>query len=1360
MHLLRIQDLSNGYIQVSWYRGKDLPRETQQLISYSNPLTQEDQKELQWYLEEYIDFPFGAEELHAQYIAEKMSQWGESLFSSVFGNNEASLFYHLAVDEGLENCELCISSKDPLFLNIPWEIIRDPTPGRGYLAPLMGGFYRQLIGHKTRKIPELTQSSFTVLLIISRPYGKQDIPYGTVARQIMEVVSPLRPKIKLEILRPPTFDHFQNKLNRNRGRYQLVHFDGHGTFDIPSGSSEKPIFSFGTELSSGCLVFENAKGEPDPIDSYRLGQAIATSQVPIFVINACRSAREGQIDPFSSVASQLVAIGAKGVVAMNYNVHATASALFMFRFYERLIQHYPLGEAVAAGRRILSSNLNRESIAGMIELQDWMIPTLYLQESQYTPIPKDSIENGEEYSEKEHLKYYRKQVIEVCPQGRFGFIGRDYDILEIERRLYEDNCPWILLSGLGGIGKTELAFGFARWYAETGGCPGGVFVTSFKENTNFAQVIGSITGNDNDFSLLSEEHQIKELVKYLKKIPCLLIWDNFEVVTGYPKGTKSLMSKKDQEKLATFLQALRGGKSRVIVTTRKNDEKWLKINYSFIELEGLVNRDVGELTKSILQTIGQKPENYKMTSEYFRLLKLVNGHPKSLEVILPLLRKKSLLETINAIQHQTLELGKSIDEASLGVVFEQMSPLAKKHLPILGLFISYVNQNILASLTEINSSSGRIYKKVIGETLNAENWQKILQEASDNGLLQYMKRDIFFVHPMLPPFLRLKLSNMIGEKGLDKLDNQFVHLYAHVASLFLKNLENIDPQILDTVLLEEANFLRALHLAHENDQWREIRYIVEILGTVNLICCRDIEKDILIKQFLSIIDSDNIILTETDRDKIYLLLFLLSLKAYDTLRFFYPKEIITLDKRINTILAFFVSLKDPVVQPKIALAYHSLGMIAHAKEDFNNAEKLYNEALEIANRLGMHFDAATIYHHLGMIIHQSRGDYLKSKKSYLKALKIYNEVGAEHQAAKIYHNLGALEQKQWAHKKAEKWYRKALEIYQALGMDYFAALTYLNMGRMARVQWELEIAEQWYKKAIKLHEHSKRGFFLYDLYIRLGLLYLEQNQFKKAEQWFTYSKNICRSLGLENMLAKIYHCLGRAAQEYGDFEKAKKWYKNALDINKSIGIQHRIASNFHQLGIIERFQQNFKNAEQYFKQSLEISEHLKLENVAANTYHELGSVFRSKGKFQKAKNWYHKAIEIYNRLRMEDSTALAFYNLGLMAHTKGNFKEAKKNFLKAWDFYEHKGILSLRVGTLIQLGFVNTSLKEFKESISWFGLVLTIARNHQMQERELVIIELARIVNLMGKEKFAIAWREIFNEKEDILQEVLNTIIS
>lgn len=112
---------------------------------------------------------------------------------------------------------------------------------------------------------------------------------------MLEALRPLRKRIHPEMLRPPTFDALQKRLNARPGYYHLVHFDGHGVF-VPR-SSTGSLMQFGVAGDRGHLVFEKEDGTEHIVNSRDLGQVLATCRVPLFVLNACQSAEEGQADP-------------------------------------------------------------------------------------------------------------------------------------------------------------------------------------------------------------------------------------------------------------------------------------------------------------------------------------------------------------------------------------------------------------------------------------------------------------------------------------------------------------------------------------------------------------------------------------------------------------------------------------------------------------------------------------------------------------------------------------------------------------------------------------------------------------------------------------------------------------------------------------------------------------------------------------------------------------------------------------------------------------------------------------------------------------------------------------------------------
>ena len=1142
MNLLHVVDLGVGQIEVGWRRGNEIPRHYSPL-PFEDPLSSEDRRELRWYLEEYLQFPYGAEESHARRVEEKMGEWGEALFSQVFPKVEADpdprAFYQEAVRAGLEQCELCVSSEhteDTDFLNIPWELIRDPTPGRGYLAPSLGGLFRQRSGQAIQAPLEISHDEpFRILLIIARPLGEKDIPLGTVSRPMLEALRPLRPRVQLEVLRPPTFEALVKRLEDNPGFYHLVHFDGHGVF-APSGSG--PTMAYGAKLGRGHLVFEKNDGTEDIINSEDLGQALATCKVPLFVLNACQSAEEGQTEAYASVAAQLVAIGAKGVVAMSYSVYADAAASFMERFYEKLVGGAPLSAAVAGGRKRLFAQPDRESVVGSLELRDWMVPTLYQQEQGYVPIPGvDAVTVAEEQTEE---AVRRQKAEEACPAGRFGFIGRDYDILRLERALRDDQKPWVLLSGMGGIGKTELAFGFARWYAETGGCPGGVFAASFKEKADFGQVIGSIVGHGTDFSRLSEEKQWRYLVGYLRDHGCRLVWDNFETVGGYPEGAEPLATEEEREALSKFVKALRGGRSRVLITTRKLKEESLHIAPELIELGGLAQRDASLMAREILKSVGRTPEEFRQDPRYAELIKLLRGHPRSLEVVLPHLRNRSPAELIDAIVNRVDYLGESLEDASLTYAFHQLSEKTRKHLPLVGLFASHVHVGTLAMFGTTGTEEAQAYGDLMGECIDAAGWTGVLSEATACGLLSSVTPQLHEIHPTLPAFLRRQLMGSVGEEGLRRLDAEFVRLYAALADEANRRLPDGEEEGIIAIGVEEANFLRAMRLAEAEERWALVRIIASMLFKFYEVRGRGQEGDAPVTRLQERVGRATP--GASDRDRGDLWVYLLGHEADRALQ---RQQLSVAESKYRAGLNYLESLGDPGVAARMAVGFHQMGIIAQERNRYEEAERWFRGAMEIRERLGLEPSAAEDYYHLGRIA-QARARFEDAWDWYTKAQEVFQRHGLKRQAARAEHQLGRISEESANLNDAEQRYLSALGTFLSLGLEAEAAYEYHHLGGVALERGELDEADRLCRKALGIRERRR----------------------------------------LQRDAASDHHMLGIIAQQRGRFDEAEEWYRKELDILGEFEQPTLQAPALGQLGLLRSVQDRPREAVSYLGKAL------------------------------------------------------------------------------------------------------------------------------------------------------------------------------
>ena len=207
----------------------------------------------------------------------------------------------------------------------------------------------------------------------------------------------------------------------------------------------------------------------------------------------------------------------------------------------------------------------------------------------------------------------------------------------------------------------------------------------------------------------------------------------------------------------------------------------------------------------------------------------MRGHPRSLEVVLPLLRTSAPARIIDALQNRVDRLGEVIEDASLAYAFSQMSPRTRRHLPFIGLFASYVHAGLLEIFVASGDKQQETYQDTVGEALDAEGWEAVLEEASRGAMLRPIGTGIYRLHPTLPPFFRRQLVAGVGEDSLRRLDAEFMSFYAAWAGSFFDDIRKGDTKAVVAVTVEEANLLRALRLAEIDEEWGIGQPIVKIL---------------------------------------------------------------------------------------------------------------------------------------------------------------------------------------------------------------------------------------------------------------------------------------------------------------------------------------------------------------------------------------------------------------------------------------------------------------------------------------------------------------------------------------------------
>ncbi|MBE9210660.1 tetratricopeptide repeat protein [Nostoc sp. LEGE 06077] len=1130
-------------IQLSWQRGYKSPRFASE-VTFQQPFDEENAAELRWYLEDYLKFPYGIFPDNAVKIEQKLQHWGQELFELVFRSTEKGReFFQEATREGLDNCELVIISDNAEVLNLPWELLY--SPDYQFLAPSLAGMYRSLSSQGVKApLPAMPDDQLNILLVIARPYDQQDVGFKTIARPLLAALQPIRQRVNLKVLRPPSLKAFEAELQANKGFYHIVHFDGHGNFDSET---------------QGVLVFEDEQGNEQAVSAREIAQYLTDCRVPIFVLNACKSGQVGE-EAFSSVAGQLVKLGAKGVVAMAYSVYAKGAEHFIGRLYGELVRGECIATAVAAGRKSMSIDKMRPSPKGNLPLQDWLVPVLYQQEP-YTPfVPKKTAPSFADLMAQTDNTPETSKAVGLPDESAYGFIGRDYEILRLERAFRQNHL--VLVQGMGGVGKTELAAGFARWLNDTQGRTGGMFFTSFEQGAGLSQVINQIgraLGGER-FSQMMPDKQEDVVRQYLQTNPCLLIWDNFEPVNGFPTGNEPLLSGEERNKLKRFLKELRGGKSWVLITSR-HEEVWLDCGYSLINLRGLSQADAQELASKILQTVGVERKN--LPAEYLELLKLLGGHPLSLRVVLPHLKMQTPVQLIEALRcgldtfrgQEEEEREKSLT-VSLDYSFAKLSERTRQHLPFLALFSEWVDAHWLHSFSASSDNElGQAYRAVFGENLQKADWLQILNEAAAAGIVEYLGESIYKIHPALPWYLRQKLNQQVclGMNGdaehtrlginsqansesplkrtedsgsllssplertsamslgidseavmevqrkINELEKKLLIFYAYLADSYREKLISKTEVATFVLRVEEPNLLQNLRLAEHQQEWAYAQWILQAVGDVYKRIGRKPEFKSLRQRTLNQI---GIHLADAKAKGEDALDFWMYLRGVDANEAAQSADLEGAKKIYQEILDELIAVNDSSVNDKIASVNHNLGNIAQEQRQFDVAIDYYHKALKIKEDAGDFYSAADEYHQLGMVAQEQRQFDVAVDYYYHKALKIKEDAGDFYSAADEYHQLGMVAQEQRQFDVAVGYYHKALKIKEDAGDFYSAAGEYHQLGMVAQEQRQFDVAVDYYHKALKIKEDAGDLYSAARQYHQLGMVAQEQRQFDVAVDYY------------------------------------------------------------------------------------------------------------------------------------------------------------------------------------------------------------------------------------------------------------------
>lgn len=316
---------------------------------------------------------------------------------------------------------------------LPWELLHDPGIG-GFLS-----LHRLLPVVRSLDVPQPGrplgfEPPLRILLAASHPERMPKLDLECERRKILAAWERGQPAA-LDVLEHATPASLRDRLLA--GRHQVLHFLGHGWFDL---------------RNMGLLFFEHDDGGLFAVAGHVLGYLLSgLPELRLVVLNACDSARsrEDGRDPYSAVATALVRAGVPAVVGMRAPIRDRAAIAFAARLYERLSLRDPLEAAVTEARLAISTERP--------ETVDWAVPVLFLRSPSgsleaYAPEPA----RGGATASATDLELF------MAERPAEDFVERPHLVEPVIASLLTPDAPAPVglaaaFRGAGGYGKTTLA---------------------------------------------------------------------------------------------------------------------------------------------------------------------------------------------------------------------------------------------------------------------------------------------------------------------------------------------------------------------------------------------------------------------------------------------------------------------------------------------------------------------------------------------------------------------------------------------------------------------------------------------------------------------------------------------------------------------------------------------------------------------------------------------------------------------------------------------------------------------------------------------------------------------------------------